>query len=48
MELDENNNYKEKSYVSSSLRDFFQRMLIEHIDSLNAKEQIFSCEYILI
>ncbi len=37
------NNTTEKNYVSNSLRDFFQRMLIEHIEALNAKEQIFSC-----
>ena len=40
------NNTSEKGYVSNSLRDFFQRILIEHIEALNAKEQIFSCRII--
>ncbi len=39
------NNANDKDYVSNSLRDFFQRILIEHIEALNAKEQIFSCRF---
>jgi hypothetical protein len=48
MELENNTNYREKSFVSSNLREFFQRMLIEQIDSLNAKDQIFSSDMSLI
>ena len=44
MESDPNHPMRDVNYVSSSLREFFQRILIEHIDSLNAKEQIFSCK----
>jgi hypothetical protein len=43
MEFLENSISRDKGYVSSSLREFFQRMLIEQIDSLNAKDLIFSC-----
>jgi hypothetical protein len=43
MEIERDTNLPTRIYVSSSLRDFLQRMLIEQIDSLNAKEQIFSC-----
>jgi hypothetical protein len=48
MELERHVSLHSRSYVSTSLREFFQRMLIEHIDSLNAKDQIFSCFLVLI